>query len=625
VFAQFFTEYQSNQFQWPSGGLTRYQKLQDTTFSKSVKIVSTEDVRTAQSNGLLSFQLPGDTSTLQVEASLISEDPTTAFIWSGKITSAPGGYVTFIYLDGKTAGFIHSGKDFYEISPIDSNHQFLVKRNNDYNGSGGCETEEEEPPGDDDCLYEPSDNTCPALITVLLILTPEAQDSIENKYGSVDLFALLGQTSVNMAFWNSDIPNKEIRVKWVTKDSFPFSPGLDYVADLTTFKTFAEPERKDNNADLVVFVPHVDYEEIGGYANLPISPDPARAFSIVEINYFLNEYVLAHELGHNFGCRHNWPLDYGDDNTDVCSHGKRYIPLGPNPQQGPIHDIEGSWRTMMAIPVDPEVTFIYTFDGLDYSVKIITNEVILHYSNPAVSYEGEPTGRALGKVADNAGRIRNVGCEISEYDDVSELAVNFSMTDLCTDSVIFTSFITAPTSPLPGVAPYTVYWFWNTTGIFGSSQQFLGTGDTLTLLAHPECPVYWVKCAVVSDDNVVVSRIKKITLAQVPCSCNEEERPARGREVPKSISKAPSFSIFPNPVAQGTLFVQTDEFLSLKTVAYKITDVGGREISNGIPETFSGSILSVPVAGLANGLYFLNLLLPEGTQEIHKFIINKTY
>ncbi len=283
VFAQFFTEYQSNQFQWPSGGLTRYQKLQDTTFSKSVKIVSTEDVRTAQSNELLSFQLPGDTSTLTVEASLISEDPTSAFIWSGKITSAPGGYVTF------------------------------------------------------------------------------------------------------------------------------------------------------------------------------------------------------------------------------------------------------------------------------------------------------------------------------------------------------TSFITEPTSSLPGVAPYTVYWFWNTSGIFGSSQQLLGTGDTLTLLAHPECPVYWVKCVVVSDDNVVVSRIQKITMAQVPCSCNEEERPARGRGLQKSTSQAPLFSIFPNPVAQGTLFVQTNEFLSLETVAYKITDVGGREISSGFLETFHGAALGVPVAALANGLYFLNLLLPEGAQEIHKFIIAKTH
>ncbi|HAD34178.1 MAG TPA: hypothetical protein DCF44_06730, partial [Chitinophagaceae bacterium] len=69
--AQFITEFQPGQIQWPTGGYARFQSLQASDLCSSVKVVSIQDVRTAQSNGTLTFQLPGATTTMTAEATLI--------------------------------------------------------------------------------------------------------------------------------------------------------------------------------------------------------------------------------------------------------------------------------------------------------------------------------------------------------------------------------------------------------------------------------------------------------------------------------------------------------------------------------------------------------------------------
>lgn len=624
LLAQFFTEYQSSQIQWPSGGYARYQTLQNPGHSKEVKIVSTLDVRSAQSDGFLDFQLPGGMDVLQAEATLITDDSTNGFIWSGKLINAPG-YVAFIHRQGKTAGFIQVGKDFYEISPIDDDYQFLIKRNNDYSPSNGCgvddSPQEPPPPGPNDCSYAPEYNTCPALITVLLILTPEAKDIVENMYGSVDLFALLGQVSVNSAFWNSDIPNKEIRVKWVVKSGFSFNPSMDYNVDLTQLVLFSEPERSNNKADLVVFAPHVDYPGIAGVANLPDPPNPNQAFSIVEAKTFLSHFVFAHELGHNLGCRHNWPFDLGNDQTKVCAHAKRWLPI--NTITPDWYQEIDSWRTLMGVPVAVPSDWVYTIDDEEIILHILSDHSILHYSNPTVSYNGEPTGRATEPQADNADHIRKVGCEISNYNAANELALNISASP-CSDPISLTATITPPDSGLPGVGPYTVHWFWNTSGIFDINTpfQFLGTGTTLNLSDHPACPFFWVKCIVVSSDNVAISRILKVTVS--PCLCKMNERPGRNRDAISSTLPSNSLTLFPNPVSQDFLFVQTQE-TSKETLLYEVVNIWGEQVSSGKMEQLDETQLSLSVEGLNDGLYFLRIQKPNAKQENHKFIIAKTH
>ncbi|HAD11115.1 MAG TPA: hypothetical protein DCF33_01630 [Saprospirales bacterium] len=624
--AQFITEFQPGQIQWPAGGYTRFQTLQSSDLCSSVKIVSLQDVRTAQTNGTLTFQIPGSSTSMTAEATLISEDVTGAFIWSGKLTSSPApGYVSFVIKDGQTGGFIQVGPDFYEVSPISSTYQFLVKRNNDYNPSHGCASSPDSlsspPEGPDDCDYFPDYNTCPALITVLLILTPEAVDIVENMYGSVDLFALLGQSSVNTALWNSDIPNKEIRVKWVEKSGFVFSSlPSPYDWDMKALPLFSEPERTLHKADHVVFIPHIDYDSIAGVANLPDLPDPNRAYSIVEPELFLSKFVFAHELGHNWGFHHNWPIDIGSDQDKVCAKGKRWIPLNTLPPIDWYQEIP-TWKTIMAVPISLDVDYKFDVNGVEVFAHFISDYTILHFSNPAVSYNGEPTGRALGKIADNADHFRKYGCEINDYNESNELEVYVTASP-CTVPISLTADINPPDAGLPGVGPYTVYWFWNTSGIFGNggSQQFLGTGATLNLNSHPACPTFWIKCVVVSSDNVAISRIKRVNLGN--CDCLQEERPGRQREESSYPLNANSIQIYPNPVEQDYLMVDGMPESDVE-ISWKIWDALGRLCLKGQTPVTGNAPFSIPVHTLENGLYFISLPTTDGETESHKFIITK--
>ncbi|HAD34179.1 MAG TPA: hypothetical protein DCF44_06735, partial [Chitinophagaceae bacterium] len=556
----------------------------------------------------------------------ISEDVTGAFIWSGKLTSSPApGYVSFVIKDGQTGGFIQVGPDFYEVSPISSTYQFLTKRNNDYNPSHGCASSPDSlsspPEGPDDCEYLPDYNTCPALITVLLILTPEAVDIVENLYGSVDLFALLGQSSVNSALWNSDVPNKEIRVKWVEKAGFNFSSSpTPYVDDLDELISFSEPERTIHQADHVVFIPHIDYAGIGGIANLPDLPDPNRAYSIVEPQLFLSKFVFAHELGHNWGFRHNWPIDLGSDQAKVCAHAKRWLPINTVPPIDWFQEIE-SWRTLVGEPVSTEQNWLFDIGGEDVIIQIISDYPILHYSNPNILYNGEPTGRATGKIADNADHFRKYGCDINDYNESNELEVYVTVSP-CANPISLTADINPPDAGLPGIGPYTVYWFWNTSGVFGNggSQQFLGTGTTLNLNSHPACPTFWIKCVVVSSDNVAISRIQKVTLGN--CDCLQEERPGRQREELSDLLTTESVKIYPNPVVQDYLLVEGIQHSDAE-ISWKIWDALGKLCLTGKKLYISNAPFSIPVHTLKNGLYFLSLPTADGKTEAHKFIITK--
>lgn len=624
--AQFITEFQPGQIQWPTGGYARFQAFQASDLCASVKIISVQDVRTAQSNGYLTFQLPGISTSMTAEATLISEDITGAFIWSGKLTSSPApGYVTFVIKDGQTGGFIQVGPDFYEVSPISSNYQFLIKRNNDYDPSHGCASSPDSlsspSEGPNDCEYLPDYNTCPALITVLLILTPEAVDIAKNLYGSVDLFALLGQSSVNTALWNSDIPNKEIRVKWVEKAGFNFSSSpTPYVDDLDELISFSEPERTIHQADHVVFIPHIDYAGIGGIANLPDLPDPNRAYSIVEPQLFLGKFVFAHELGHNWGFRHNWPIDLGNDQAKVCAHAKRWLPINTSPPIAWFQEIE-SWRTLMGVPVSTEIGWIFEVDGEEVIVQVVSDYPILHYSNPSIQYNGEPTGRATGKVADNADHFRKYGCEINDYNETNELEVYVTVSP-CSVPITLTADINPPDAGLPGVGPYTVYWFWNTSGVFGNggSQQFLGTGTTLSLNSHPACPTFWIKCVVVSSDNVAISRIQRVSIGN--CDCLQEERPGKQREEFLNTLSAESVKIYPNPVVQDYLLVEGIQGPEAE-ISWKIWDALGKLCLTGKNLYISNAPFSIPVHSLDNGLYFLSLPTADGNTEAHKFTITK--
>ena len=204
----------------PPDAAARYANLTDTAYSQSVHIVSLADIRQTQPNDTVFFQLPGRLDTLWAEATMVTDNPSDGFIWSGRLLNHPG-YLAFLIRNGLTAGFLQEAGDFYELTPLDSTYQFWTRRK--HTALAGCGTPEDtttytEPPGPDYCslpLGVDTFNTCPALISVLLVLTNEGKKWILEHFGNIDTYVALGQITVNMAFGNSAIPNKEVRVKWI--------------------------------------------------------------------------------------------------------------------------------------------------------------------------------------------------------------------------------------------------------------------------------------------------------------------------------------------------------------------------------------------------------------------------
>lgn len=626
--AQFMTAYSNPSSLLTPQVYTRFAALQDTLHSKSVHLVSTLDVRTAQSNGALTFVIPGTTDTINIEATLITDD-TNGFSWAGKLTNKAG-YAAFVIQNSQESGFIQVNEHFYELIPLTDAYQAFIERNNDNTAGCGNSTEEDNPlpPGPVICRDTETYNTCPAIITVLVIVTPEAKTWADKHYGSINSLMQLAQIVNNMAFCNSDIPNKEIHIKWIEKGGFPFDDPLNSNSDqidLSKLPTWSFDDRITQSADLVVLLTKHGYDSYGtgGIATIdPFSPNFDNSYSIVEVPYTISKYALAHEIGHLFGCRHSWPLYLGNDKTGVCAHGYRFLPVNKELPAQTIQNID-SWHTLMAYGLQFPPEAIYEFQsnsGNTYAYRIQSDMSILNYSNPSVLFAGNPTGLDDNNQfpSNNAKQIRNTGCLISNYLESSDLHFTIS-TPGCTAPVVFTANIIPPPNGEPGSGPYSVNWYWNQSGIFTSNNlQLLGTGQTITLLEHPSCPVYWIKCIIISSDGVVVSRTQKI---QLPNSCNCLYR-SSDFTIKNDLNLHNDPIVYPNPASSDQLFIR-DLNNNDPVLWVNVFDTDGRRMYSGEAVKLEQGLYKLNTLGLANGLYLIQLLSTSGTKSL-KFTIQNS-
>ncbi|ALR31348.1 hypothetical protein ATE47_12820 [Chryseobacterium sp. IHB B 17019] len=138
-----------------------------------------------------------------------------------------------------------------------------------------------------------------------------------------------------------------------------------------------------------------------GYVNThPTNYSKSLAFSLSRYSVVVNNYTLAHEIGHNMGLKHNW---YEDKTIVPCSHHHGYvnrtaINLGTSssPSQ--------RWRTIMA----------YNRECSDIGISCTR---INRWANPSLNYNSEPTGTAIGQTnpCDEAFGFLRFGCVVSEF------------------------------------------------------------------------------------------------------------------------------------------------------------------------------------------------------------------
>ena len=644
---QLFTETTPGALSLTTAELMRYNALAaDTTHTSEIRVVQLSNPTTLFASDTMLFTLPDRSDTLSAVAVYVQNGPdTNSFVLTGRFLNQPGYFSLTRRSGDHYVGFFQVDQDFYELVPAKNDWQYLLKRSPASNLAAGCgmpEVENTNPIEPEDCTISPEMslyNTCPAVIIVLLAITPEAKDWIETNYADVDAFVATGQSIMNLAFVNSDIPNKEVRMKWVefTPNNPPFSdpssPNFGINDDRANLTTWLSSERASHKADIAILVTNRNYPQASGAA-LAIGPIIDKAYAIVEAPYFNSDYILAHEIGHLLGGRHNWLYNLGNDNTGVCYHAYRVFQVPPPIIYHPDYiNPANTWHSLIAIriPIGTEIYYIVSDTVGDYNIQILNNDPkILHYSNPDVYYLGLPTGR---HDANNALLFRNTACTVADFFPTQDLAVFISMDAQCYNTpVTFTADIIQPESGLPGIPPYTINWDWSPNGLFLPSQtQQLGTGLSISLSEHPHCPAYFIRCAVTSSDGVTVNRILRVDLYQRPyshCSCPlETGDPDEERTLAASDTEGTNAAlrILPNPTSGTSRIRLLCPSAAGNMATASIVDITGMPTVTSHTLRFDayGVAELTPPAQLPAGVYYLLLQTENGTLYNTKLLITK--
>jgi hypothetical protein len=167
----------------------------------------------------------------------------------------------------------------------------------------------------------------------------------------------------NLAYANSGIA---FRLRLVHAASFGYSESGNFSTDLGNLASSATVAglRNTHGADMVSM-----FIENGAYCGVAyIGPSASSAFSVVNRGCAGSNLSLAHELGHNFGARHD---PYVDASSTPYAYGHGYAYPA------------GGWRTVMA--------YNNACAAAGTSCTRIT-----YFSNPGVAYNGVATGTVAG-------------------------------------------------------------------------------------------------------------------------------------------------------------------------------------------------------------------------------------
>jgi|GEM_PF-1100109 len=225
-------------------------------------------------------------------------------------------------------------------------------------------------------------------IDVLVVYTPGAV-TLAGGQAAMDTLIQASIDEMNLALSNSLVPT-QVNLAWSEEVSYTtsgsFSTDLARLRDPSDGYMDSVPQLRDDlKADLVCLISEPG--DVCGIAYISVlageTPNEDLGFSVVNVNCATAPVsAFAHELGHNFGVRHEWaalPCANG-----ATKYAKAYI------------EPSDTFETVVATGTAPRV---------------------LYYSNPDVNYGGMPTGVAEGMTdpADAARTITEVAPEVAAY------------------------------------------------------------------------------------------------------------------------------------------------------------------------------------------------------------------
>jgi len=618
-----------------SGQSQDIQKIATDAHTAGYRLVQIGSLTANQADGLLYFTIPGlETSSFAGQVELVENDDNGGTVWSGTIVGENGSYFSFGKNAFSATGYVKLNERFYSFLPLGGNKCILVKHDLTKYTNEVCKTngEPSESQGTNECTVEYND--CTATIDILLLVTPEARAYLNGfDFWGLAIFSGMVNSSINQAFQNSDIPNKQVRIRGVENFSltvgYTSPPNIIDDTQHLVDDLNAQSLRNQHKADIVVLLTNQGYFDADGGQTFgivsQIKADNAHAYLIAEIPFLIApRWTLAHEVGHIFGARHNRTNNGGNDDEDICAHARRFDD-GDNIAR----------RTILArmgnVPNDP-----FFGDGR-----------ILYYSNPDVDFNGAETGTTNN---DNAKAIRNTGCAVGSYRSSPFFNVEIAgPISLCSPHgqapVDYGAAVNTPAVGNPGVAPYTYAWSWSPNPNFSPSFS-LGSAQSITIGTPLACPKFYLRLVVTSSDNITITRTKFINSAFCP-ECDEKMlapvgnkpgsiavTPNAGQQSSQEISNSSSVgldasalagfvaTVHPNPSAGSpTIEISLEMECDVSIIVNSLNGAEIKRIDAGMLSAGFNSI-KLDLVGVPDGIYFCKVLAGKSPQTL-KLVVAK--
>jgi Secretion system C-terminal sorting domain/Metallo-peptidase family M12B Reprolysin-like len=571
-------------------------KLANQKLTKDVRIIKIGKLKNIQNKGQISLKLPGINSVIKAEAVLVQYNNDNNFAWSANLTNKTG-VVMIISKDEGIGGYIQCEGRSFMILPINKEKSILIEQvvETIKDGSDVCNDKDTKSLQTralsvDYCSQTDGTN-CPAIIDVLVLITPDAQTYFATMdYWSAAFYPFFLEFFTNTALMNSGITNKQIRIQTAFYN-FSFSNNAQDDLNSMVANSGVINLRNQYKADLVVALKANQYYNSYGIAKTTASSPYDNAFSIVSATHaFGPRWTFAHELAHLLGCDHNLASNGGNANGGSCQHGFRFVDNTGTEQ-----------RTIMALLLEP--------DQNQGKVRL------LQYSNPNITLNGVPTGNTD---ANNTKVIRNSGCSIANYfPDATQMNVLINgPDDLCEyETITLTAYVTPPAPSFSsGQPPYQYDWYASSDGI--SEDTYIGNGASIDV-GNFGYPYFWVILKVTSNDGTVVNKSKKIYTNPVRCLYYRNPISEISNAVKTSIT---GMVIAPNPT-KGQFSISFD-LVKDEGISIDVKDIDGKSLKS----IYKGNLTKgthrteADLSNLPAGVYIISLQ-SESLKEVKKLIL----
>lgn len=309
------------------------------------------------------------------------------FSWRGRVFHANGwtGDVILTVKGRALSGLIYSSDAVYEIVPQkDFKHVLVQIDQSRFQPCGaGAEPEIKSAANEEQATTDVVATEDGTVIDVLVVYTTPVRIALGGTT-QAEAFAQQAVSVTNTAYQNSEITPR-LRLVGTMEAVNYTENGLSSALNWVRSDPNVAAARNAANADLVAILVESDPANCGtGALMRTVRPSFAiSAFSATRRSCALGNLTFAHELGHNQGCEHN------PENGGSPTSASYPFAFG--------HYVNNSFRTIMSYsdPCSPGCPRI------------------AHFSNPAVTFAGVPTG--VLNERDNHQVINNTAFTVSQF------------------------------------------------------------------------------------------------------------------------------------------------------------------------------------------------------------------